>query len=143
MIFRTRICIDWDANYSSQVFNSLFQSQLWSIVTSGGSAFHNISWRHTATTPHCDYSWHGTTPGPQRSWAESRRLLLAWDYSWPVTPVPVQSSYCASTCPVHVTQPMLFFVANAPNHIHGLSRKPMVDPHRSKLVYLYLLPLAI
>ncbi len=60
-----------------------------------------------------------------------------------VLPVPVQSSYCASTCPVHVTQPILFFVANAPNHIHGLSRKPMVDPHRSKLVYLYLLPLAI
>ena len=58
-----------------------------------------------------------------------------------VLPVPVQSSYCASTCPVHVTQPILFFVANAPNHIHGLSRKPMVDPHRSKLVYLlYSLP---
>ena len=36
--------------------------------------------------PHCDYSWHGTTPGPQRSWTESRRLLLARDYSWPVTP---------------------------------------------------------
>ena len=35
---------------------------------------------------HCDYSWHGTTPGPQRSWAESRRLLLARDYAWPVTP---------------------------------------------------------
>ena len=27
-----------------------------------------------------------TTPGPQRSRAESRRLLLARDYSWPVTP---------------------------------------------------------
>ena len=52
--------------------------------------------------------------------------------------LPVQSSYCASTCAVHVTQPILFFVANAPNHIPGLSRKPMVDPHRSKLVYLYL-----
>ena len=52
--------------------------------------------------------------------------------------LPVQSSYCASTCAVHVTQPRLFFVANAPNHIPGLSRKPMVDPHRSKLVYLYL-----
>ena len=72
------LCVDWDASYSSQVFNSLFQSQLWSIVTSGGSAFHNISWRHTATTPGTglllarsvagpkvgDYSWHGTTPGP-------------------------------------------------------------------------------
>ena len=59
------------------LFNSLFQSQLWSIVTSGGSAFHNISWRHTAATPGTglllarsvagpkvgDYSWHGTTPG--------------------------------------------------------------------------------
>ena len=41
--------------------------------------------------------------------------------------LPVQSSYCASTCAVHVTQPILFFVANAPNHIPGLSRKPMVD----------------
>ena len=50
--------------------------------------------------------------------------------------LPVQSSYCASTCAVHVTQPILFFVANAPNHIPGLSRKPMVDPHMSKLVYL-------
>ena len=40
--------------------------------------------------PHCDYSWHGTTPGPRRSWAESRRLLLARDYSWPVTPVFLQ-----------------------------------------------------
>ena len=27
-----------------------------------------------------------TTPGPQRSRAESRRLLLARAYSWPVTP---------------------------------------------------------
>ena len=52
--------------------------------------------------------------------------------------LPVQSSYCASTCAVHVTQPILFFVANAPNHIPGLSRKPMVDPHRSKLVYMLL-----
>ena len=26
---------------------------------------------------HCAYSWPGTTPGPQRSWAESSRL-----YSW-------------------------------------------------------------
>ena len=40
--------------------------------------------------------------------------------------LPVQSSYFASTCAVHVTQPILFFVANAPNHITGLSRKPMV-----------------
>ena len=30
-----------------------------------------------------------TTPGPQRSRAESRRLLLARDYSWPVTPVAI------------------------------------------------------
>ena len=52
--------------------------------------------------------------------------------------LPVQSSYCASTCAVHVTQPKVFFVANAPNHIPGLSRKPMVDPHRSKLLYLHL-----
>ena len=49
--------------------------------------------------------------------------------------LPVQSSYCASTCAVHVTQPILFFVAKSTNHIPGLSRKPMVDPHRSKLVY--------
>ena len=41
--------------------------------------------------------------------------------------LPVQSSYCASTCAVHVTQPKLFFVANAPNHIPSLSRKPMGD----------------
>ena len=27
-----------------------------------------------------------TTPGPQRSRTESRRLLLARDYSWSVTP---------------------------------------------------------
>ena len=92
------------------LFNYLFQSQLWSIVTSGGSAFHNINitcsvtktfsatnclWYDTITdimlllllrnhsdafrhrkclislAPPCDYSWHGTTPGPQRSWAES------------------------------------------------------------------------
>ena len=52
--------------------------------------------------------------------------------------LPVQSSYFASTCAVHVTQPILFFVAIAPNHITGLSRKPMVDPHMSKRVYLYL-----
>ena len=54
--------------------------------------------------------------------------------------LPVQSSYCASTCAVHVTQPILFLVANnAPNRIPVLSRKTMmVDPHRSKLVYLYL-----
>ena len=31
-----------------------------------------------------------TTPGPQRSRAESRRLLLARDYSWPVTPVKIR-----------------------------------------------------
>ena len=52
--------------------------------------------------------------------------------------LPAQSSYCASTCAVHVTQPILFFVSNAPNHTPGLSRKPMVDPHRSKRVYVYL-----
>ena len=54
--------------------------------TSGGSALHNIIWRHTVTTlgtglllarsvagPKVgDYSWHGTTPGT--------------DYFWPVTP---------------------------------------------------------
>ena len=34
----------------------------------------NVSYR-------CDYSWHGTTPGTQRSWAESRRLLLARSYA--------------------------------------------------------------
>ena len=106
------------------LFNSLFQSQLWSIVTSGGSAFHNINITCSVTKTfsatnclgydtitdmmllllrnhgdafrqrkcliplalHCDYSWHWTTPGPQRSWAESRRLLLARDYAWPVTP---------------------------------------------------------
>ena len=99
--------------------------QLWSIVTSGGSAFHNINITCSVTNtlsatnclgydtitdmmlllllrkhsdafrprkciiplaPYCDYSWHWTTPGPLRSWAESRRLLLARDYSWPVTP---------------------------------------------------------
>ena len=50
--------------------------------------------------------------------------------------LPVQSSYCASTCAVHVTQPILFLVAN---NAPVLSRKTMVvDPHRSKLVYLYL-----
>ena len=37
-----------------------------------------------------------------------------------------------SSC--HPTNNILFFVANAPNHIPGLSRKPMVDPHRSKRV---------
>ena len=30
-----------------------------------------------------DYSWHGTTPSPRRRWAESRRLLMARDYSKP------------------------------------------------------------
>ena len=103
------------------LFNYLFQPQLWSIVTSGGSAFHNINitcsvtktfsatnclcydtindtmlllllrnhkdaFRHCKCiiplAPPCDYSWHGTTSGPQRSWAESKRLLLARDYSW-------------------------------------------------------------
>ena len=33
-----------------------------------------------------------TTTGPQRSRAESRRLLLARDYSWPVTPALASSS---------------------------------------------------
>ena len=51
---------------------------------------HSEAFRHRKCliplAPPCDYSWHGTTPGPQRSWAESRRLLLARDYSWPVTP---------------------------------------------------------
>ena len=53
---------------------------------------HSDAFRHRKClmplAPHCDYSGHGTThdPGPQRSWAESRRLLLARDYSWPVTP---------------------------------------------------------
>ena len=46
----------------------------------------NVSYR-------CDYSWHTATTGMgpllDRSvagWAGSRRLLLARDYSWPVTP---------------------------------------------------------
>ena len=42
---------------------------------------HSDAFRHRKCliplAPPCDYSWHGTTPGPQRSWAESRRLLLA------------------------------------------------------------------
>ena len=49
---------------------------------------------------HCDYSWHGTTPGPQRSWAESRGLLLARDYSWPVTPVSRRRSISKDSWPV-------------------------------------------
>ena len=90
--FGLGLCVDWDASYSSQVFNYLFQSQLWSIgisriVTSGGSEFHNISWRHTATTPGTglllarrrsvagpkvgDYSWHGTTPGPWHRYTDT------------------------------------------------------------------------
>ena len=114
----------WRHLANGTLFNYLFQSQLWSIVTSGGSAFHNINItcsvtktfsgtkclcydtitdimllllrNHSDAFRHrkcliplalpCDYSWHGTTSGPQRSWAESRRLLLARDYSWPVTP---------------------------------------------------------
>ena len=43
-------------------------------------------------------SWHGTTPGPQRSWAESRRLLLARDYSWPVTPGSKQHPSLLDRC---------------------------------------------
>ena len=87
------LCVDWDASYSSQVSNSLFQSQLWSIVTSGGSAFHNISWRHTATRPSTpgtglllarsvagpkvrDYSWQGTTPGPWHRCFRTRGFSL-------------------------------------------------------------------
>ena len=46
---------------------------------------HSDAFRHRKCfiplAPHCDYYWHGTTPGPQRSWAESRGLL-----QWPVTP---------------------------------------------------------
>ena len=61
---------------------------------------HSDAFRHRKCliplAPHCDYSWHGTTPSPQacspqaiaarsrgtqRSWAESRRLLLARDAS--------------------------------------------------------------
>ena len=36
-------------------------------------------------------SWPETTPGPQRSWAKSRRLLLARDYSQPNFSIEVTS----------------------------------------------------
>ncbi len=128
ILLKNRVLCYKNSNINVVINNStyLFQSQLWSIVTSSGSAFHNINitcsvtktfsatnylcfdtitdimlllllrnhseaFRHRKCliplAPPCDYSWHGTTPGPQRSWAESRRLLLARDYSWPVTPV--------------------------------------------------------
>ena len=61
------ICVDGSANYSSQVLHVAY------LPISGSYGY-------------CDYSWHGTTPGPLRSRAESWRLLLARDYSWPVTP---------------------------------------------------------
>ena len=47
---------------------------------------HSDAFRHRKCliplVPHCDYSWHGNTPGPQRSWAESSlppsiRMILA------------------------------------------------------------------
>ena len=77
---------------------------------------HSDAFRHRKylipLVPPCDYSWHGTTPGPQRSWAESRRLLLARDYSWPVTPAPLVGKrllagglrvyFCLDSCLVYI-----------------------------------------
>ena len=81
------LCVDGSANYSSQVVGlhvaylpisgpyfsrCLFLTSIFEF---------NVSCR-------CNYSWYtATTPGPQRSRSESRRLLLTRDYSWPVTPV--------------------------------------------------------
>ena len=47
----------------------------------------NVSyrWHHTATTPGTGLLLARSV----RSWAESRRLLLARDYCWPVTPARV------------------------------------------------------
>ena len=82
------LCVDVSGNYSAQVLRDAY-------LPISGSYF-SRSWHLKGTfkciiplwllLAHCDYSWHGTTLGPQRSWAESRLLLLAWDYSGPVTP---------------------------------------------------------
>ena len=57
---------------------------------------HSDAFRHRKCliplAPHCDYSWHGTTPGPRRSWAESMR-----------TPTPVSR---ARSSPVPGVVPM-------------------------------------
>ena len=80
---------------------------------------HSDAFRHRKCliplAPHCDYSWHGTTPGPQRSWAESRRLLLARDYSWPVTlglgrPIPRSKLAFFNTPTFPVFSPPTYFI---------------------------------
>ena len=51
-------CVDGSANYSSQVLHAAYQ---WIILLTmlifNEKAYLNVTYR-------CDYSWHGTTPGP-------------------------------------------------------------------------------
>ena len=83
------LCVDGSANYSSQVLHVAY-------LPISGSYFSRCLFLkgilelmyHTAvTTPSTlRLLLARTTPGPQRSRAESRRILLARDYSWTVTP---------------------------------------------------------
>ena len=51
-----------------------------SIVTSGGSAFHNISWRHTATTPGTGLLLARSVAGPKvGDYTHDTGLLLSRD----------------------------------------------------------------
>ena len=93
------LCVDGSANYSSHVLHVVY-------LPISGSYFSRCLflkgifecliplWLLLA---YCDYSWHGTTPGPQLVRAESSRLLLARDYSWPVTPVLYMSDMLSRT----------------------------------------------
>ena len=90
------ICRTRSATWRMVLYLIIYFSHNWSIVTSGGYAFHNISWRHTATTTGTglllarsvagpkvgDYSWHGTTPGPWHRYFSKmvfvRTLAGAW-----------------------------------------------------------------
>ena len=82
------LCADGSANNSSQVLHVAYLPISGSyfsrcLFLKGIFEYFIPLWLLLA---HCNYSWHGTTPGPQRSRAESRRLLLARDHSWTVTP---------------------------------------------------------
>ena len=68
-----------------------------------------------------------TTPGPLRSRAESRRLLLARDYSWPVTPGP-RSVQCSPIFSI--------LTACLPPLNHISSMHALCYPSTSSLVFI-------
>ena len=77
----------------------LYFSHNWSIVTSGGSAFHNISWRHTATTPGTGLLLArdtGTVPRRRRSVNVGRTDSVPEAEVRTATGVLVLVDYCSS-----------------------------------------------